>query len=162
MVPAETIRKQQLIMNISKMNIVIGDVQVMTLGDLITDVLRQVPYVEDIVESSPTLEAFIEVLPQLVFNVVLFVLTFFIFKWFSMIIYWVIAAIFFSKKKTAGKDKQNFIGAVLGGVQGLIILIRVLNILVHQKNSFAFQISFLLNITFINFFTNFFRNFIFN
>ena len=61
-------------------------------------------------------------MPQAILNIVLFVLLFFIFKWVSMIIYWIIAGICFSKKKTAGKDKHNFIGAVIGAVQGFVIV----------------------------------------
>lgn len=114
--------KSLLEMDISKLNIVLGDVHVMTLQDLATDLLRQIPVVEDIIESSSTFETFIEILPQLILNVVLFVLFFFILKWFSMIIYWIIAGIFFSKKKMAGKEKHNFIGAVIGAVQGLIVV----------------------------------------
>lgn len=118
--------KALLEMNISKMNIVVGDIQVLTVQDLMTDLLRQIPVVEDIIEASPTFEGFIEILPQLLFNVILFVVFFFLYKWFSMVIYWIIAGVFFSKKKMAGKDKHSFIGAVLGGVQGLIVFLVML------------------------------------
>jgi len=94
----------------------------MTAQDLITDLLRQIPIVEDIIEASPTFETVIEVAPQIILNVLLFVIFFFILKWVSMIIYWIVSGIFFSKKKMEGKDKHNFIGAVLGAVQGFIVV----------------------------------------
>ena len=116
------ITKSILEMDVSRMNLTIGDIQVMTVQDLVTDLLRQIPIVEDIIEASPTFETVIEILPRAIVNVLLFVVLFFVFKWMTMIIYWIIAGVCFSKKKMAGKDKHNFIGAVLGAVQGLIIV----------------------------------------
>lgn len=107
--------------DISSWNINIGGVQVITLQELIEDLLRKIPVVEDLIHASPTLEAFITFLPVMVANVALFILFFFIFKWFSMIIYWIIAGIFFNKKKMQNKDKHKFIGAVIGAVQGILI-----------------------------------------
>lgn len=113
-------------MDISKMNIVIGNVHVITIQDLVTDLLRQIPIVEDIIEASPTFETFIEVLPMMIANVLLFVLFFFVFKWVSMIIYWIVAGVFFSKKKTEGKEKHGFVGAVIGALQGFVVACIVL------------------------------------
>jgi len=117
------ITKALLTLDISNLNIVIGDVHVVTVQDLVTDMLRNIPIVEDLIESSPTLESIIELMPQLIINIVLFVLCFFIFKWVSMIFYWIFGAIFFSKKKMAGKDKHNFIGAVIGAIQGVLVVV---------------------------------------
>jgi len=114
--------KAVLNMDISNFNITIGEVHVLTLQDLITDSLRQIPVIEDIIEASPTFETFLEVVPQMFVNVVLFIVFFFILKWVSMIIYWIIAGVCFSKKKTEGKEKHPFIGAVIGAVQGLIVV----------------------------------------
>ncbi len=118
-VPA--ISKAILTMDISKMNIMIGDVHVITVQELITDLLRQVPIIEDLIESSDTLASFIQLLPQMIVNVAFFVVCFFIFKWLSLIFYWIFAAIFFSKKKRAGKDKHGFMGAIVGALQGLVV-----------------------------------------
>lgn len=110
-------------MDISKLNINIGGVSAVTLGDLIIDLIEQVPIVQDLIESSPTLASVITLVPQMLANVVLFIAFFFIFKWFSMIIYWIIAGIFFSKKKIGDKDRHKFVGAVIGTVQGLLVAI---------------------------------------
>ncbi len=107
--------------DISNLNINIGGVQVITVQELIEDLLRKIPIVEDLIHASPTLEAFIKFLPVMVANVAMFIVFFFVFKWISMIIYWIVAGIFFSKKKMAGKDKHKFIGAVIGAVQGILI-----------------------------------------
>lgn len=108
-------------MDISSWNITIGEHTAVTLNELLVNVLRDIPIVEELLEASPTLVAFIEILPQMLVNIVLFVLVFFIFKYLSMIFYWIIAGVFFNKKKMQGKDKHNFIGAVIGGIQGLIV-----------------------------------------
>lgn len=110
-------------MDISKLNINIGGVSAVTLGDLIIDLIEQVPIVQDLIESSPTLASVITLVPQMLANVVLFIAFFFIFKWFSMIIYWIIAGIFFSKKKMGDKDRHKFVGAVIGTVQGFLVAI---------------------------------------
>lgn len=113
-------------MDISKWNINIGGVQVVTLGDLIVDLLEKIPVVQELIESSPTFESIITLAPQMISNVVLFIVFFFVFKWVSMIIYWIIAGIFFSKKKMKDKDKHKFIGALIGTLQGLMIAIVLL------------------------------------
>ena len=110
-------------MDISKLNINIGGVSAVTLGDLIIDLIEQVTIVQDLIESSPTLASVITLVPQMLANVVLFIAFFFIFKWFSMIIYWIIAGIFFSKKKMGDKDRHKFVGAVIGTVQGFLVAI---------------------------------------
>lgn len=110
-------------MDISKLNINIGGVSAVTLGDLIIDLIEQVPIVQDLIESSPTLASVITLVPQMLANVVLFIAFFFIFKWFSMIIYWIIAGIFFSNKKMGDKDRHKFVGAVIGTVQGFLVAI---------------------------------------
>lgn len=118
-----SITKAVLKMDISKWNINIGGVQVVTLGDLIIEMLEKIPVVQELIESSPTVEGVITLVPQMIANVVLFIAFFFIFKWVSMVIYWIIAGIFFSKKKMGDKDRHKFIGAVIGTVQGFMIAI---------------------------------------
>lgn len=113
-------------LDISKWNINIGGVQVVTIGDLIVDMLEKIPVVQDLIESSPTFESIITLAPQMIANVVLFIVFFFVFKWFSMVIYWIVAGIFFSKKKMGDKDRHKFIGAVIGLFQGLMISIVLL------------------------------------
>ena len=118
-----SITKAVLKMDISKWNINIDGVQVITLGDLIIDMLEKIPVVQELIESSPTFEGVITLAPQMIANVVLFIAFFFIFKWVSMVIYWIIAGVFFSKKKMGDKDRHKFIGAVIGTVQGFMIAI---------------------------------------
>lgn len=118
-----SITKAVLKMDISKWNINIDGVQVITLGDLIIDMLEKIPVVQELIESSPTFEEVITLAPQMIANVVLFIAFFFIFKWVSMVIYWIIAGVFFSKKKMGDKDRHKFIGAVIGTVQGFMIAI---------------------------------------
>jgi len=111
-------------LDISKFGIVIGEIEVVTVQDLLTDLLRNIPGLEEIIEdlfSSQTLESFIQLVPQMLVNVILFVVLFFAFKWLSMVIYWIISAIFFSKKKMEGKDKHSFIGALIGAIQGFVV-----------------------------------------
>lgn len=120
------ITKALMTMDISKLNITIGDISAVTLKELISDLLMQIPIVEDLIASSPTVEAFIGLLPEMLLNVVLFILFFFILKWLSMIIYWIIAGVCFSKKKMEGKEKHGFVGALIGAVQGVIVAVIIL------------------------------------
>lgn len=112
--------------DISKLNINIGGVQVITLGDMISDMLGSIPAVQDLVHASPTFEAVMTLAPQMIANLVLFVAFFFIFKWVSMIIYWIFAGIFFSKKKMGDKDRHKFIGAVIGTLQGVLVALVIM------------------------------------
>ena len=123
-VPA--ISKSILSANISSWNIKIGDVVVKSLDQLITDSLTNIQQVKDIMAASPTFTEFIQAVPLILINLVLFVLFFFIAKLISMIIYWILCAILFPKKKTTGKNKHRFVGAVIGAIQGLIVAIVML------------------------------------
>jgi len=112
--------------DISKFNINIGGVQVITIGDMISDLLGNIPAVQDLIHASPTFEAVMTLAPQMIANVVLFIVFFFIFKWVSMIIYWIFAGIFFSKKKMGDKDRHKFIGAVIGTIQGVLVALVIM------------------------------------
>lgn len=113
-------------MDISKLNININGVQAVTFGDLIIDLLENIPVVQDLIGSSPTFESVITLAPQMIANVVLFIVFFFVFKYVSMAIYWIITGIFFSKKKMGDKERHKFIGAVIGAVQGVLVSIVVM------------------------------------
>ena len=69
-----SITKAVLKMDISKWNINIGGVQVVTLGDLIIEMLEKIPVVQELIESSPTVEGVITLVPQMIANVVLLLL----------------------------------------------------------------------------------------
>jgi len=116
------ITRAALTADISKLNINIEGVQVVTLNELVIELLAKLPYLDELVASSPTIEAIINLAPQIIVNVILFILFFFLFKWVSMIFYWIFAGIFFSRKKMKDKDKHKFIGAVIGAVQGFIVV----------------------------------------
>lgn len=123
-VPA--LSKTILSANISSWNIQIGDVVVQSIDQLIYDSLANIEQVKDLINASPTFAEFIQVVPQILVNLVLFILFFFIAKLLSMIIYWILCAILFPKKKMAGKNKHRFVGAVIGAVQGLIVAVVML------------------------------------
>lgn len=120
-VPA--ISKSILSANISSWNIQIGDVVVQSLDQLITDSLTNINQVKDLMEASPTFTEFIQAVPLIIVNLVLFILFFLVAKLVSMIIYWILCAILFPKKKTAGKNKHRFVGAVIGAIQGLLVAV---------------------------------------
>ncbi len=119
---APPISKAVLSMNISKLT---GG-SAATVEALIMDMLKKIPMVQDALNGSATLQNFILAIPQMLVNVVLFIVLFFLLKWFTMIIYWIVAGVCFNKKKMTGKEKHGFIGAVIGAVQGLIVAIVIL------------------------------------
>lgn len=119
------ITKAVLGVNISSFKIEINGVLQTNVQDLVINLLKQLPYVGDLVGASDTFATFITAVPQMIINVVLFIVVFFLLKWFTMIIYWIIAGVCFNKKKMGDKDRHKFIGAVIGAVQGLIVFIVV-------------------------------------
>lgn len=117
-------------MDISKWNVVVGEGEnaevARTLGEYLTSLLTQIPYVGELMEVSDTLAAIITLVPMMLVNVILFVLFFFLFKWVSMIIYWIIWGVCFNKKKMKDKDRHKFIGAVIGVFQGLLVALVIM------------------------------------
>ena len=110
-----------LFLDISSLGLSIGGITVKTIGELVTESLSSIEVVKELMNSSPTFTNFIQAIPAVIVNLVLFILFFFIAKMISMIFYWIISAIFFNKKKMNGKNKHRFIGGIIGGVQGLIV-----------------------------------------
>ena len=108
--------------DISSLGLTAGGVTAKTFGEFITNSISSIsPEVNELMNSSATFSNFIQALPAVLINIVLFIVFFFVAKMISMIIYWIIGGIFFNKKKMAGKNKHRFIGAVIGGVQGLLV-----------------------------------------
>lgn len=112
--------------DISSFNIEVNGVVMQNVEQFIIDYLSQIEMVNNLINASPTFMQFIQVLPQILVNIVLFIVLFMLLKMVSMIIYWIVAAIFFPKKKTAGKNKHRFVGAIVGAVQGLLVAVVVM------------------------------------
>jgi len=107
--------------DISSWNLSVGDTTVKTIQEFIIEYLSGFDKVNEFMNASPTFTKFIQVLPEVLVNILLFIIFFFVVKMLSMIIYWILSAIFFGKKKTEGKNKHRFIGGIIGAVQGIII-----------------------------------------
>ena len=112
--------------DISSLNFSVNGTPVQNLGEFISEYLSSIDKVNDLMNASPTFTEFIQVLPEILINIVLFIVFFFVAKMISMVIYWIISAIFFNKKKMVGKNKHRFIGGVIGGIQGLLVACVVL------------------------------------
>ncbi|MBQ9790602.1 MAG: CvpA family protein [Clostridia bacterium] len=123
-VPA--ISKTLLTVDISSWNLEVEGVAVQNLQQFITEFLSNIEQINELMNASPTFEAFIQVVPQILLNIVLFLLLFLVVKMLSMIIYWIICAIAFPKKKMADKKKHRFVGGIVGAVQGLFVALVVL------------------------------------
>ncbi len=118
---AAPISKAIVNMDLSKHGWTISGVKVTTVGATVVNLLEKIPKVGELVQASDTFRAFVNAAPQMLVNVVLFIVLFFLIKWFTMIIYWIIAGVCFNKKKMEGKDRHKFIGAVIGALQGFIV-----------------------------------------
>jgi len=112
--------------NISGFNIRINGELMTSVKQFITTMLNSVEEVREALEASPTLEAFILALPAMIVNTILFVIIFFLLKWISMAIYAIFAFTIFSKKKMENKNKIKLLGAGIGVVQSLIVILVML------------------------------------
>lgn len=117
-VPALT--NSVLMFNLTKYNVTVGSKTVSNVKELIIEYISQIDKVRELMQSSPTMKEFVTALPAMLVNVVLFTVVFFILKYISMIIYWIIAGVCFNKKKLEGKNKIKLLGAGLGTVQAFI------------------------------------------
>ena len=120
------ISKALLTLDISSLNIVIGETAATNVQELIIALLESIPYVQDLVSSSAAFEAVIVLIPEILLNLVGFALFFYLFRFASLIIYWIMNAILMPKKKQEGKNKHRMIGALIGAVQGAVIAIVLL------------------------------------
>ncbi|MBQ7579113.1 MAG: EI24 domain-containing protein [Clostridia bacterium] len=106
--------------NISGFGIKANGETVETVKDYIIALLSQIKEVKEALDSSSTLTAFIQQMPIMIVNVVVFPILFFILKWLSMAIYAIFAFTVFSKKKMENKNKIKLLGAGIGTVQALV------------------------------------------
>lgn len=105
-----------------------------SLGDYIQSMIAQQPEVADFVASSTTMQNFVNQLPYLVLNLVMFIVVFLAMNFVGFIAYQVLRSIFLRKKKTKEwKDgnaykvalenkkpsKHRFLGGLVGGLQNV-------------------------------------------
>lgn len=112
-------------LDISSWGVTIAGESVTSVGDIVVTLLDQIPQVADIAGTS-AYATIINVVPQMILNVVLFIVVFILLRLVSMIIYWIISGICFSKKKTEGKNKHRLLGSLVGLVQNFIIFLVIL------------------------------------
>ncbi len=112
--------------DISSWGLEVEGVAVKNLQQFIVEFLSNIEQVNELMNASPTFTSFIQVVPQILLNIALFIVLFLLIKMLSMIIYWILSAILFPKKKMAGKNKHRFVGGIIGAVQGLFVAVVVL------------------------------------
>ena len=122
---APVVTRWALTFDLSNFGIKIAGESVSTLGELLRALLKDVPYIQDLAETN-AYATIMEVVPQMIVNVVMFVVLFYLIRLVSMIIYWIIAGICFSKKKTEGKNKHRLLGSVVGVVQNFAVFLVLL------------------------------------
>ena len=112
-------------LDISGFGFSVGGESAATVGDIFTILLKQVPAVNDIAGTDAFVKI-MNVVPQLLLNVIIFILLFYILRLITMIAYWIISGICFNKKKTEGKNPRRLLGSVVGLVQNFVIFIALL------------------------------------
>jgi len=116
-----TISKALVNVNISMLHITINGTQATTISGLIAALLGGYGLDAATLASMPTVESLVNNLPLLVLNVLVYMLFFLLFLIVSLIIYVILVAIFFPKRKRAVTPKRRWLGAIIGGLQGVIV-----------------------------------------
>lgn len=119
------ITKAVMTIDITGLGINVAGSRMSTFPEIIRTLLNQIPNVSDITGTA-AYATIMEVVPQMVLNVVLFVVIFYLLRLISLIIYWIIAGVCFNKKKMEGKNAHRFIGSLIGVVQNFIIFLVLL------------------------------------
>ena len=119
------ITQAAMTLDISSLGITIGGNTATSVGDIVVSLLNQIPQVADIA-GTDAYATIINVVPQMILNVVLFIVVFIALRLVSMIIYWIISGICFNKKKTEGKNKHRLLGSLVGVVQNFLIFLVIL------------------------------------
>ena len=111
--------------DISGLGVTIAGESAANVGDIFTILLKEIPAVQDIAGTDAFVKI-MDVVPQLILNVIVFILLFYILRLITMIAYWIISGICFNKKKTEGKNPHRLIGSVIGLVQNFVIFLALL------------------------------------
>lgn len=107
--------------NISGLGINIAGVQVVTVGDAVVAFLQKIGIINEFMIASPTFKSFVETIPVLVLNVVVFSLFFLILLAFSHIISWLIAKFTLKKHKKGEHKRFRLLGGLVGAVQAVLV-----------------------------------------
>lgn len=120
-----SITKALMQADISNMGITINGETATSVGDIVVTLLNQIPQISDIA-GTDAYANIINVVPQMLINVVLFLVVFLLLRLITMVIYWIVAGVCFGKKKTEGKDKHRLLGSLVGTVQNFIIFLAIM------------------------------------
>ena len=107
--------------NISGLGINIAGVQVVTISDAVIAVLQKIGVINELMIASPTFTSFIEAIPVLVLNVVVFSLFFLLLLAFSHLFSWLIAKFTLKKHKKGEHKRYRLLGGLVGAVQAVLV-----------------------------------------
>lgn len=110
--------------DLSSVGVMIGDVPLTSIQDTIINYISQISIVGELLKTSPTLMALVNALPSVIVNLFLFVLLFFILKSIAYVLDAIINRVVI--KKDSDAPIRRWWGALVGGVQGLIVFLFVL------------------------------------
>ena len=107
--------------NISGLGINIAGVQVVTISDAVVALLQKIGVINELMIASPTFTSFIEAIPVLVLNVVVFSLFYLLLLAFSHLFSWLIAKFTLKKHKKGEHKRYRLLGGLVGAVQAVLV-----------------------------------------
>lgn len=107
--------------NIAKLGIKIGDVEVTTIKEAITTLVENFGPVGELNSASPTFAAFVNALPALVLNLIVFALTYIVLGLISILFSWLISRAIFKKRKKGEHQPLRIVGGLVGAIAGVMV-----------------------------------------
>ena len=107
--------------NISKLGITISGIHIKTVNDAIIQLLQKIKIVDELMASSPTFASFIESIPVLALNLVVFIVFYLVLLAFSHLFSWLIGKFTLKKHKKGEHKRFRLLGGLIGIVQAVLI-----------------------------------------
>lgn len=115
------ISKSLINVKISGLGITISGVEFETLNQGIADLLEKIGPVGELMNASATFKAFIEAVPLMILNLVVFILLFLLLTIVSMFFSWLLAKLILHKIPKERRSRFRLLGGLVGAIQGVFV-----------------------------------------
>ena len=107
--------------DISSLGINIAGVEIDSLQEGIITLLEKIGFIQELITASPTFKAFVEQIPTLILNLLIFVIGFLILTLISLLFSWLLSKLILRKVPPEKRNRFRILGGLLGVVQGIFV-----------------------------------------
>ena len=107
--------------DISSLNFSIDGVKMTTIKEGLVALLEKINFISELMTASDTFRAFVEALPALVINLLVFMLGFLILSIISNLFSWLLSKLILRRIPKGSRNRHRLLGGLVGAIQGVFV-----------------------------------------